>query len=315
MDSTPLPILPKIKRLLADRDRSGLVTALRQPANADLRGQAAWALGELHDIEATESLVRAALEDPTPAVQAGARRALKVLLGSNAELTIASYRGALPPLDPWLSEPEAAVGLVSIPLPEDMPEELGEADLTGMIMIVRHESNIPLRLKAIQMLARSSDLRATETLADLALWGDAARLRATAKQALEDRYGEDAESILESYRSAAGETGEDDPLEDEDDADDKTSADDLDEESEEDEDDWDEDTEDELSEDIEDEESDESDESQFSAKNRPPSPYETTRAKQSTHPVVEEMGTPWQTILWLVLVVAILAGMLILLRP
>ena len=288
MDSTPAPIPPKIRRLLAERDLAGLTAILRQPDNPELRARAAWGLGELRDVEATESLARAVLEDPDPAVQTAARQALKDLLGTNAELTITAYRGSTPP-DGWLSGPHGGEAQV-----EDLPQELGEADLTGLIMIVRHESNLPLRLKAIRILASSSDMRATETLAELTLKGDDPSLRGAAKQALEDRYGEDAEPIINSYRASAGETDEDDFLEEEDES----------EEEQGDEEDW----------DDEEEETDVSELFQPDPKNRPASPYQTVLDKQPTYPVLEEMGIPWRTIFWILLIVVILVGIILFLR-
>ena len=57
---------PAIRSMLADRDLNALVAALRSPSDAGLRAQAARALGELGDIDATESLIRARPKTRTP---------------------------------------------------------------------------------------------------------------------------------------------------------------------------------------------------------------------------------------------------------
>lgn len=296
---------------MADRDMIGLEAILRRPARPELRAQAAWALGELNDVVATENLVRAQFEDPDPAVQAAARQALNALLGSNAGLAIASYQ-RIPPPDDWLTEAGDSGDSL-----DDLPEELGEADLTGLIMIARHESHLPLRLKAVRVLAHSSDMRATETLAELALKSDDSHLRAAANQALTDRYGEDAGAIIESYRDEVGEDDEDDLLDEEDESDEGPLSDEL-----EDEDEWDNETEAELGEDQEGQEEEDQDEikEEFGGYykgrvTRAPSPFQTTPNQEPDPPVLEEIGIPWQTIFWILLIIAILAGILILWRP
>jgi HEAT repeat protein len=299
----------QIARFLDAQDIEGLTGALRQADDVPLRASAAGALAELGDTRATEILVRSYLEDPDGTVRASARRALTQLVGGQAEMAIAVYQDARqnPGQDTeededWLIEtgsPESGTDEAA----EFQDEELSMTDLEGINRIAMYEGSEKLRLLAIQALSKSSDMRATDTLANLALWGDNRRLRAAARQALTDRYGEQAEEILESYRSAAFEeaasSGRQDELEEDsylEDEDDETDEDD--EEDAADQEDFAEDPDDE--EDVDEPVS------------RPPSPYTMVDSGRSGGPIVEETGVSWQVILLVVIGIAILTAVFLL---
>lgn len=183
---------PVIQALLEEHDLHGLMAALRSPTNAELRLQAAQAMGDLQDFDATESLIRSTLEDPDLAVQTAARLALTSLHGNRSRLVIESYRAAPPHDEPWLLAPE-----MEEPLPMHMAEgDLSEDDIHGLIQVVSHESNPTIRMKAIRALGQFGDTRASELLSYLARNGDSAAIRSAAREALEAHFGEQADDLI-----------------------------------------------------------------------------------------------------------------------
>ena len=316
MNAQPARYNPKIRRLLEDRDLNGLVSVLRDPTDPDLRLQAAQALGELEDLDATESLVRSTIEDPDAAVQAAARQALDQLLGNRVDLVIRSYRSGPAEEDPWLVEPVSEeTGL------EDEENDAGSIDLEGLLRVATHESNPGLRLKAIRLLALSSDMRATDMLAYLVLRGDSKELRETARLALEERFGDKAASLLQGYREIERAASGDEDGEDLDEYDeDETEEDDI-----EDEEDLDQDFAEEVG-DAEDkvlagdrvlaggkvfmdgeEEDEETGDPRLSDFPRVTTSYDRSRSQ-----VIQEEGVPWMAILLVVLIIAIVVIVLLL---
>jgi HEAT repeat protein len=291
----------KIARLLDHQDIEGLTVALRQSSDAVLRASAADAMAELGDTSATEMLVRSFLEDPDASVRASARRALTQLVGGQAEMAIAVYqtadRGAgqadVAREENWLIDSDDT----DLDLDEAMEpgtEELDSTDLEGINRIALYEGDEKLRFQAIRVLSHSSDMRATDTLANLALWGDNRRLRAAARQALEDRYGEQSEQILNSYRNAIDDDISPDRR---DDLGEDSYSDDLDDEYDDDFDD-------------EDEQEDEEDETGELASDER-SPYTILESSRPSGPIVEEEGLSWRIILLAVVGLAFLAAVLI----
>ena len=216
-------------------DMYGLVSLLRSPSDPATRIQAAQALGELGDLEATEFLARSFLQDPDLEVRDAAHLALKTLLGAQAEFAISSYRNGPQDSDAWLqdvslagggngafenetewveveedeelagqeeAETESAHGL---PAANAAQARWDEENLPGLIAVLAHESDPGMRLKAIQVLQRSSDMRAISALAQTSLWGDDESVRQAARNALEDRFGDDSANIIESYREGGPE--------------------------------------------------------------------------------------------------------------
>jgi hypothetical protein len=201
----------RIRSLLKDKNLDGLIEVLRHPANADLRIQAARALAELENVDAAESLMRAILEDPDPAVKTAAHQALQQLLGSQTETALAVHRAGGASSEPWLLEPkeedqeseeeEFSAEEEEFDEEDDSEENLSDAEIDSFIRIALYESNVSTRLRAIHALADSDNLQATYALARLALWGDTRILRNAARYALEKRYGEQTEEILSSYQN------------------------------------------------------------------------------------------------------------------
>lgn len=292
------PHSPRIFRLVRDRNLAGLIKLLRQPADAGLRAQAAKALADLAEFDATESLIRSLLEDPEPDVRATARQSLQSLLGNQAELAIQAYRSGSPENDPWLIEPTEEAETNQ----DSGLDEIEAGDLDGLIQVARYESSSALRVRAIQWLSRSSDMRATETLAYLAQYDDSLPLRAAALQALTDRYGPQAEEILASYRVFSLDEDEvEDGLEGE------LDGGDFDEEFAV--------EEDEI---LEDEPEDADSESSEAISPYPRSgSFQDTRPRQGeTRPqaVVEEISFPWRALVLIVFLVIIVTIILLLVR-
>lgn len=305
----------KIRRLLEDRDLNRLVSVLRNPTDTELRLQAAQALGELEDLDATESLVRSTLEDPDAAVQAAARQSLDQLLGNRVDLVIRTYQSGSPDEDPWLEEPGAEETDLE---GEEDAEDAGGIELEGLIRVASHEANPSLRLKAIRLLAQSSDMRATDMLAYLALRGESKELRDTARQAMQERFGEKAASILRGYREIARAAGGEEPDEAdlaEDDEEESVAIDsEIDDEDERGQ-DLDEDENLEEDEDLDEGEEDFDEEEIQQLKGRPSSDFPRVTSSYDRigrSQVVQEEGVPWTAILLGALIIAIIVIVLFL---
>jgi len=237
-----MPIRSKIKFLLEYHDVNGLVNLLRDPQDPDLRGQAAEALGELDDMQAAEPLIRSILQDPDPAVQKTARASLENLIGSQASLAISAYRSGLDKSDPWLMETSSSdagdaeldeemeweeteeddesdedaddldedglESLQDIPASDSAQTRWDEENLHGLILVLSHESDPAMRLRAIRALKNSSNMAAIAALAQTSLWGDDTSVRQAAYAALKERFGDDADSVIESYREGGPEIEE-----------------------------------------------------------------------------------------------------------
>jgi hypothetical protein len=220
-----MPNNPSIEFLKSDNDLDGLVKALRSPRSSTLRAEAAQALGEMGDVKAVESLVRSTLEDPDSAVQAASSAALTQLLGSNAELAIASYRSGPPDPDPWI-KPMLAGDLLEGTW--DTPNDGGQSaatgqedawgassdevldgkttwnqeDMDGLMALLRSNTPDELRLRAIQAMKSIPDARVVDALASVTLWGEGEAVRRSAKEALEDLVGDNLEEVLQGYQQA-----------------------------------------------------------------------------------------------------------------
>jgi len=236
----------KIRSLKADRNLDGLIDCLRDPVDILMREEAALAIGELGNLDATDSLIRSHLEDPNEEVREVAYHALETLLGSQTDLAIATYRSGPLDSDPWLVDYSHSDEIDAdddeewdeVPSDELMeylasdrhkPHEELEIDpeqakwdrqnLDGLIAVLRNEKDAALHLRAIQALQRSSNIRAISFLAQTALYNDDPTVRTAARNALETRFGDEAAGIIEGYRDAYNSEEED--LDDEDDFDEK----------------------------------------------------------------------------------------------
>ena len=215
-----------IALLKDDGDLDGLVKVLRNRADPDLRNEAADALGTMLNMEAVEPLARAFLQDPSLEVKKTARKALANLIGLDAETVIATYRHHLSTTGKWEdgggddSTSEEYLQNVSIRMNEaglvddvetvagdsiesDQDQALSEWDqqnLEGMLTVLSHETNPKIRLQAIRALKNSNNMRAIETLSTIALQDDIPEIRQAARDVLVNRFGEDANAIIESYR-------------------------------------------------------------------------------------------------------------------
>ena len=218
-----MPRKPNVEELRQDKDIEKLIAALRYPADALVRAQAAKALGELNNSEAVESLIRSSQLDPSAEVQAAAHTALEEMFGNRAASIIQAY-----PIDadeePWI------VAARNAPVEEEDDEEdeeddealefdeMDEApddgtsdetegwtvdDLGPLITILRGERDPRLRLRAAMALGKlgTNNMHAVEALAVTALWGESPSVRAASLQAMVKIYGdEQAEQVINTFR-------------------------------------------------------------------------------------------------------------------
>ena len=299
-ESNNPPYSHHVRSMLADRDLNALVGALRSPTDADLRSQAARALGELGDIDATESLIRSLLEDPDTIVQAAARQALEKMHGSLSELVISSYRSGPPEDDEWLVEPEDE----DFDSPFLAEGELTRADIDGLLMIVSQESNPVIREKAIRALEHINDTRSTDMLAYLVLHSEESSIRGAASEILQAHFGDQAAAIIQAAKTEPDDDKEWSDEEDEDFiAGDETDGG---------EDEEDDDEDDELDEDWD----DDLDDGEFEpAAMRRPSDFSqgpSMDAQERGSQVVQEIGVPWRILVVVGIAILILAAILLL---
>jgi HEAT repeat protein len=224
------PYEEDLETFIQEDDLEGLVACLRMPDLADFRKAAAVALGELGDQEAVEALIRSNLEDPDAEVRQAAFEAINLLSGGNARLAIQSYR-SMPLADgPWLVKPDPNLVETMADSEKNDGEEparraaagsfnpakgLSESETNSLVTILYSESNLDLRLKAIQALKRSPDTRAIQALAGAALESDIPALRKAARQAFEDLFGDEAGDVLNSYRVQTENSEEDEGADEE----------------------------------------------------------------------------------------------------
>jgi HEAT repeat protein len=221
-----LPRKPDVEELRKDRDLEKLMAVLRYPADAQVRAQAARALGELNDSQAVESLIRSTQLDPSAEVQSAARSALEEMFGNRAASIIAAY-----PIyqdeEPWIAaaqndgdeeddqEEDIEDDEVKETQEDDAPDDSegwDMDDLGPLVTILRGERDPHLRLKAARALGKlgSNNIHAVEALAVTALWGESPSVRAAALQALVKIYGdEEAEQVINTFREM--QTGQAEP--------------------------------------------------------------------------------------------------------
>jgi len=230
---TPLQPNHTIRRLQSRRDLDGLVGWLRDPADPKVRQEAALALGEMGNLDATEWLIRAHIEDPNEEVRKTARQALDSLVGSQADLAISAYRSGPAETVPWLlaqaalaEEPseneeeweelsgedlmdyldEAAAGDEGEDEQDEDLADVPEGDpgddesLHGLITVLQTSRDPALRQRAFQHLLRSHNIHAIWYLAQTALNSDDPEMRAAAQAALDERFGDQAGGILQGYK-------------------------------------------------------------------------------------------------------------------
>ena len=203
----------RIARLTETENTAGLIAVLRlADAPPSLRARAADALGELLEINTTESLVRACLEDPVQEVKDAAYRSLQALHGQQTGLVLSSYRGAAWSDDPWLLSSDTDVEhlltqnpgkLLAEVTAGDQADTPDEIDFGGLISILRGDSPTDKRARAARLLQYSTDARAVEWLLVTALEDDEAPVRIAASETLEAMFPGYAGQMLHDYAEQA----------------------------------------------------------------------------------------------------------------
>ncbi len=197
-----MQIESRIQRLAEREDVQGLIRILRQDGDPRDRILAVRALASLDDQHVPEALIGAALHDPDSSVQDAARKALREMLGFQAQLVLAFAAATSEPDPNWLmpAPPEREAGEE-----EGQQEEWGLTNaegetLHGLIAIAQSDPRRETRLKAVAALGRVRDMTATHVLAELALWDDDDVVSEAAYRALEATFGPDADRIIEEVR-------------------------------------------------------------------------------------------------------------------
>jgi len=206
-----------IQRLKDNNNLEGLVRALRHPGDALLRAEAAQALSELNDLEAVEPLIRSTLEDPELEVKKAARSALDDLIGSEAGQAIAAYRSN-PDTDAWLldnakeNEPWlSSAGAASADEGETDEDTFidhkiasykSHHNLDGLEKMLRTRDDAALRRKSAQAIGELGDMKASELLIRAFLEDPDPGVQKSARAALDDLIGGQAQQAIDAYRSA-----------------------------------------------------------------------------------------------------------------
>lgn len=205
-----MPASSKIQRLKEDHDLVGLVAALRHPTDPILRSDAAKALGELDDLKAVESLIRAFLQDPEPTVQKSARAALDTLVGSEADLAISTYRSGPPEPELWLQDGPAESAwkkepadsfAFSDPQGYRIRNLKASRDLDGLIGCLRDPVDISIREEAALAIGELGNLDGADFLIRSHLEDPNEEVRQVAYQALGALLGSQTDLAISTYRS------------------------------------------------------------------------------------------------------------------
>lgn len=192
----------KIQSLIDARDVKGLIRALRHPADAGIRAEAAKGLAMLQDASTAESLIRSTLEDPDETVRKAASLALAELLGSQtAQNALDAFSFSSLDEHPWIAEQDpSAAGADTTGWRLE--------DIGGLIAVLTNEPGSELKLKAIRALRDVHNTHALDVLAMTALWDEDDRVRQAARETLEGFYGDELPAVLEGFRSSEAEQEE-----------------------------------------------------------------------------------------------------------
>jgi hypothetical protein len=197
-----LRIEDRIERLAERGDITRLVKILRQEGDPQPRILAVHALANIDDRQVPEILIAAVLNDPDETVQATARKALRELLGFQAELVLAFASATSAPDPGWLIPAPPQVSEEELSTDEDewgLTNAEGET-LHGLIAIAQNDPKRETRLRAVRALGRVREMSATRVLAELALWDDDKVVSEAAYDAIEATFGRDTDTILEEIR-------------------------------------------------------------------------------------------------------------------
>jgi len=201
--------MDKIQDMQDYGNLDGLLQILRQNRDPELRARAARALGELDELEASDTLASAAVDDPDPGVRQAARLGLHDLLGNQADMVLrlaeAERAQGSSPVEPATPSTTDAASIRDLENNEDLGQSptstLADYEtLRGLIMIARGDPNRELRLRATKSLGQFADMNAVRELMDLAMWDEDVGIRQAAEEQLHARYGERLPEMLESYR-------------------------------------------------------------------------------------------------------------------
>jgi hypothetical protein len=188
-----------IRELKEAKDVPALQHILRISVDPQRRAAAAQALGQLLDLEASQSLIRTFLEDEDESVRQAARLALDALLGNRAEEAIAVYQRSEEGMDDeGLLEdvdPDEEIEALDPPM-----HQWDSSQVQALVTLAKASPDAEMRLKAVQQLSKLDDLTALDALFSIALWSLERKVRDAASQALMELYGDDYARMLESYR-------------------------------------------------------------------------------------------------------------------
>jgi HEAT repeat protein len=208
------PSLSDVERMKSAGDVQSLMALLRanKVRASDLRAAAASALGELMDLEATETLIQAILSDPSAEVRTAASAALKNLLGNQAETALQNYAQEMPetPLAPSSNNPqeENDVQEETIEAEEDeededaVDESEAPVDAASLVALLEGARSADDRAAAARALGELFDLDTTEPLIRAIAFDKNEKVRAAASTALTNLLGDQAEDAFDSYVQA-----------------------------------------------------------------------------------------------------------------
>ena len=197
----------EINQLIAEKDIDGIHQALRDGSDNKNRLLAAKALGQINNSETAELLALSVILDPDDQVQQAAYESLyKVAGAEKAESLLNKFGGEDFELDgDWLLFPEEA------DLSDESEEENGEYEsifginksnyFHGLFSLVQKEQNPATRIKIINKMIETNDIRLNEALAQIYLYDDDKKVKEIAEKELNDRLGAQADEYLEHVRN------------------------------------------------------------------------------------------------------------------
>jgi hypothetical protein len=139
--------------------------------------------------------VRSFLEDPEQSVRQASRQALELILADQADGVIRYYRAVPRGEDPpWLQN------FFEAGFKPDPQTRWSEKDISSLLFVLGVEKDAATRIMAIKALSQFSHLHVIENLAQITLFDEDQAVSQAARLALSEIYGDEAESVIESFR-------------------------------------------------------------------------------------------------------------------
>ena len=205
---------PQVQAALEYQQVQKLQTLLVSSRSADLRAQAAEALGEITEDSSIEILVRAMKADPDEFVRGVASATLSKLLGPDTaaaalaaykDFDFQEYQSNLQTPPSWLAETDMdAWDAAQENNSQEIPTALSAEQINALGSVVSDDRQPDRQIKALNILAKQPTLEGNNAITAAALWSENPIVRQHAHNILESVYGEELQSYLAEFEKTGG---------------------------------------------------------------------------------------------------------------